>query len=164
MVLRPGLFSLRILGRLQDAAGDVGVRRRLDLLDEAVNLLAEVPLLLVGHARTIVEGDLGDDVLLAEAAGVDARDRERIARVELGQDRVDQGLGLVELLGVGARGVDQQVDTAGGRCGLAGAAGERQRERGQGDRTPAVHDSDSLTLGVPLGVGERLRGPARRGL
>ena len=131
MVLRPGSLLVEVLGRLQDAAGDVGVGGRRDLAHEAVDLLAELALLLVGRARALVEGDPGDDVLLAEAAGVDPRDGEGIAGIELGQERVDQGLGLVELLGVGARGVHQQIDAAGGGGGLARAAGERQRERGR---------------------------------
>jgi hypothetical protein len=44
--------------------------------------------LLIGHARPLVEGDAGDDVLFAEAAGVDSGDRDEspgssLARIAL---------------------------------------------------------------------------------
>jgi hypothetical protein len=50
----------------------------------------------------VVEGDLGDDVLLAEAARVDAGHGEGIAGVQARQDGVDDPLGLLQLARIGS--------------------------------------------------------------
>ncbi len=75
------------------------------------------PLLLIGGAWAVVERHLRDDVLLAEAAGVDPRDRERVERVEARERVVDDLLCLVELHAIGARRVEQQIDARVARGG-----------------------------------------------
>ena len=81
----------------------------------------EHALLRIGRARALVERSLRDDVLLAEAAGVDARHRKGIRRLEPRQRVEDHVLGLAQLAAVGAGGVEQQVHArvAGDRRGLA---------------------------------------------
>jgi len=76
----------------------------------AANSSLELTLLIVGGAGTHIEGGFGDDVFLAETATVDTGHGNGVATVEVGQQIVEDGLCFVQLLGVGARGVDQQVD------------------------------------------------------
>ena len=90
------------------------------VLDELVDLLAELALLLIGGTGPGIEGHLGDDVLFAETAGIDAGNGEGVTRLELDQDDVDQLDRFIEFLGVSARGVHQQIDAAVlGTCFLA---------------------------------------------
>src|SRR5581483_104503 len=71
------------LRRLQNAAGDVGVRAaRLGELGQLRHLLLERAFLRVRLQRVLGERRFGDDVLLRKAAALDARDRQRIARIE----------------------------------------------------------------------------------
>src|SRR5688572_11317191 len=74
--LAPRPLFVEELHGLQQAAGDVGVLRGILAGDEILHFLRERTLLRIRRAGSLVEGGLGDDVLLAEAAGVDARYRE----------------------------------------------------------------------------------------
>ena len=79
-----------------------------------------------------IKGHLGDDVLLTEAAGVDAGNSEGVTRLELDQDDVDQLDCFIELLGVSARGVHQQIDAAVLRPRILVAPREQGGQKGCG--------------------------------
>src|SRR5690606_11552545 len=115
--------------RLQQAAGDVGVGRRLHRLQECIDLLEKDAFLLVGSAGSIIKHHLGDDILLAETAGIDTGNGKDIAGVELDEQVGDDLPCLVQLLRVGAGGVEQHVDAAALRCIRGGAAADKQGER-----------------------------------
>ena len=111
LVCAPGLVEE--LRRLHHPAGDVGVAAALGALGrfgEGAHLLAELALLPVGLDRVHGQRDLGDDVLLAEAAALHSADRERVSRLQRAEQVVDHALRLGHFLRVGARGVDQHVD------------------------------------------------------
>src|SRR5690606_18353660 len=77
----------------------------------------------------IIKHHLGDDILLAETAGIDTGNGKDIAGVELGEQVGDDLPCLVQLLRVGAGGVEQHVDAAALRCIRGGAAADKQGER-----------------------------------
>src|SRR5206468_1951972 len=75
-----------------------------------------------------VEGDLRDDVLLAEAARFHPRHRERIPRLQRAEHVVDDALRLSDLLRVGSGGVNQHVYGL-GVAALVGAGRCRQSKQ-----------------------------------
>ena len=96
---------------LQHTAGDVGIGAALfQVGGELIHGQLELTFLIVGGAGAHIESGFGDDVFLAETATVDTGHGNGIATVEVGQQVVEDGLCFVQLLGVSARGVDQQID------------------------------------------------------
>src|SRR5690606_19331803 len=96
---------------------------------EGIDLLEKDAFLLVGSAGAIIKHDFCDNILLAEAAGIDTRDGKDIAGIELGEQVGDDLPRLVQLLRVGAGGVEQHVDAAALRRIRGGAAADKQGER-----------------------------------
>ena len=107
------------------------MRSGFDVLDEFRDLVSELPLLLIGGAWPGIEGDFGDDVLFAEAAGVDASNGEGVAGFQLDQNDVDQLYRLIQLLGVGARSIHQQINAAVLRAGVLVASREQGGRQGR---------------------------------
>ena len=112
---------------------------------EIGDLLLKGALLGVGHRRTLVEGDFGDDVLLAEAARIDAGHGHGVPGCEGAQQVVDDGPGLVEFLGIGARGVHQHVYPFGVVQLLSATAGNHyDRKQSGSDHRTWVQSADFL--------------------
>src|SRR5690606_40983271 len=114
---------------LQQAACNVGVGRGLYCFQERIDLFEKHAFLLVGSAGAIIKHYFCDNILLAETAGIDTGNGKDIAGVELGEQVGDDLPCLVQLLGVGAGGVEQHVDAAALRCIRGGAAADKQGER-----------------------------------
>jgi len=78
-VLLPGVNFFQIVPRQQHTTGDIAVvAGRLEIIHETDDPALEDPLLLAGDAGPLVEGHLGNDVALGEAAVVDEADRQGV--------------------------------------------------------------------------------------
>src|SRR6185437_1150236 len=96
-LLASGVFLVQELNGLQQTAGDVRVGRGARAVDEVLDVAGEGALLLVGDARPVVEGRLGDDVALGKTACIDARDRQRVLRLQARQREQNDLLRLIHL-------------------------------------------------------------------
>jgi hypothetical protein len=139
--LGAGAGFIQELGALHQPAADIRIAALLHAADEPLGGIAERALLRVGLRGPAVEGRFRHDVLLAEAAALDARHRERIARLQRAQQVVDDHLGLPGLQRIGARGIHQHVH----RLGMAARVAARGQPEDQKQCKVSDHDGLRLT-------------------
>ena len=90
---RPGF--VQEFDGLQQSAGNIGVAAAGYRGNKLGHLFLKAPFLRIGHRRTLVKGNLGDNVLFAETARVNTADGHGVPGSQGSQQVVDDGPGLV---------------------------------------------------------------------
>src|SRR5699024_6806516 len=75
------------------------------------------------------ESGFRHNVVFTETGGVDARDRNRVTRIQVRQNVTDNILGLVDFLRVASGSVDQHVDATRRRPSRTAARGQCKQGR-----------------------------------